>query len=627
MMDGSMEAQQKIWCDEDDHHLYEHFADFNEWLDGEEGQDLREQYGIDGLNQPSKAFYAGDKEAYDEAFRQYRIERRHEVLSQIWLEEQFGGDHWAQRNHDRFMQLIDRMEARQVVPFVGAGVSAAAHFPSWKEHLREQGRTAGLVPNAVEALLSAGRYEVIIEQIEQERGADVFAQEIRDVFSRTHATPELVWRISELFKDTVITTNYDRLLEQAYDTGEDNAFQVINGMTALERADPKAVTIYKLHGDVQQPARCILGKRQYDQAYGEGELDLGRQIPKLLAYHYKTSNLLFLGSSLNEDRTVQVFRAIKQNLGDEEIPQHFSIEQAPDDEAGLVARNAYLTSLGITPVWFEKGCFDYVEGILRQAKNELSHRGVFPGVEASGGAEAAFVCAAETGFNEYLRDFVDVMPLLYWFRRQVPQKETRKYLNAMQQVFYAHSIFTDGIDENLLRGLDRLLRAIANQPAFDGYSHGKLSVAFAHIQRYLQSHGQHNYAGEELDWNMHEMLTSSASQLDDLLVSGLLVPELDRLIIRLTITLLFHGKSQLHSPKDYCQLPETVSPELSDFLAFTLTKRLGVVVPDRLDQMLNDDIRYLCEVAWKNVDREVDLGFLARVKHFMTRFGRPVADI
>ena len=31
-------ALQKIWCDEDEHYRFEHFADFNEWLDSEEGQ-------------------------------------------------------------------------------------------------------------------------------------------------------------------------------------------------------------------------------------------------------------------------------------------------------------------------------------------------------------------------------------------------------------------------------------------------------------------------------------------------------------------------------------------------------------------------------------------------------------
>ena len=45
----------------------------------------------------------------------------------------------------------------------------------------------------------------------------------------------------------------------------------------------------------------------------------------------------------------------------------------------LVERNAYLAKLGITPIWFEKGCFDYVESILRLAKNELRYRGLMPG--------------------------------------------------------------------------------------------------------------------------------------------------------------------------------------------------------------------------------------------------------
>ncbi|MCP4934089.1 MAG: hypothetical protein GY927_07745 [bacterium] len=525
------------------------------------------------------------------------------------------------------MQLINRMEFGQVVPFIGAGISASASFPSWKEHLREQGRTAGMDAGHIETLLLAGAYEDIIEQIENERGIDVFAQEIRDVFSRTHAIPEIVWRISELFKDTVITTNYDRLLEQAYDTGEENAFQIINGMTALEHTNPEAVTIYKLHGDVQQPAQCILSKNQYDQAYGEDRLNLNLQIPKLLAYHYKNSSLLFLGSSLNEDRTVQVFRAIKESLGDEEIQQHFSIEQAPEEEPELVARNAYLASLGITPIWFESGCFDFVEGMLLQAKNELSHRSVFPGVDLSFNHQEEPSVATETDFSDYLRDFVDLMPLLYWFRRQVPQNETSKYLSAMQRVFYAYSFFTDGVDKDLLHGLDNLLRAISNSAHFDGYSHGKLSAAFHHFQRFLQSHGQNNYAEEKHDWNMREILTTASTQFEGLLASGAMTPELDRHTIRLIVALLHHGKNQFYSPKRYCELPDTVSPELSDYLALTLDSKLGVVVPDRLDQILNGDIRELCEVVWANFDRTEKPSFLAQVKLLMPRFSRRPAGI
>ena len=80
-----MNAQQKIWCDDDEHHLYENYIVFNDWLDGEDGQMLREEYSIDALSQPSKAFYAGDKEAYDQAFKKYRQERRHEALNEIFI--------------------------------------------------------------------------------------------------------------------------------------------------------------------------------------------------------------------------------------------------------------------------------------------------------------------------------------------------------------------------------------------------------------------------------------------------------------------------------------------------------------------------------------------------------------
>ena len=371
----------ETWCDRDEHKLFEHFIDFNEWLEGDDGADLREENKIDGLSQPSKAFFAGDKEAYDQAFKQYRKERRHEVLNETYLCEQFTDDHWFQRNLDHFEQLVQCLEAGNVVPFIGAGLSVTGGFPTWKEHLHQQGRTAGIDQTHIEILLTNGQYEAVIEEIENARGRDVFIQEIRDVFSRTGEITETVLQLTELFTDTVITTNYDRLIEQAYDSGEEDAFQIINGLNALERPAVDRITIIKLHGDIQNPAQCILSKNQYDQAYGNNQLDMTLPIPKLLSYYYLNSNLLFLGCSLNKDRTMQVFQAVKDQIGDADKPQHFSIEQAPEDEKKLVERNAQLAKLGITAIWFEKGRFDYVENILRLAKNELRYRGVMPGVK------------------------------------------------------------------------------------------------------------------------------------------------------------------------------------------------------------------------------------------------------
>jgi len=265
-----------------------------------------------------------------------------------------------------------------VVPFIGAGLSKAGGFPTWEEHLRTQGRTAGINAAHIERLLASGHYEEVIAEIETIRGREVFTQELRDVFSRTGQITDTTRLITDLFPDTVITTNYDRLIEQAFDTGAPTAYQVITGLDTGEKTEADRATIVKLHGDIRTPGNCILSKNQYDQAYGNDSIDMTRPISRLLEYYYKNGSLLFLGCSLNSDRTVQVFRAIKQGINDSAIPEHFAIVQAPEKEQELVNRNEYLLRLGITGIWFEKGQFQYVEDILRLARNELRYRGEMP---------------------------------------------------------------------------------------------------------------------------------------------------------------------------------------------------------------------------------------------------------
>ncbi|MFC1957326.1 SIR2 family protein [Chloroflexota bacterium] len=218
----------------------------------------------------------------------------------------------------------------------------------------------------------------MIEEIERSKGRDVFTQEVRDIFSQKGDATGTPLKLIELFCDTIITTNYDRLIEEAIKMREENTPQIINGINALEKLAVDRVTLIKLQGDINNPAHCILSKKQYDQAYGHNQLDMTLPIPKLLSYYYRNSSLLFLGCSLNEDRTMQVFKAVKDQIGDANRPQHFSIEQAPDDESELVDRNAQLTSLGITAIWFEKSRFEYVDSLLQLAKDELRYNGVVP---------------------------------------------------------------------------------------------------------------------------------------------------------------------------------------------------------------------------------------------------------
>ena len=212
-----------------------------------------------------------------------------------------------------------------------------------------------------------------------------------------------------------------------------------------------------------------------------------------------------------------------------------------------------------------------------------------------------------------MRDFIDLMPLMHWLHQAVPKSATEKYLAAMQRVFYAHSIFTQHTDQRLTYALDNLLRALANSAEFDGYTHGKLATAFESIQGYLKSIGEENHLGDKYEWNIHELLTIPTLQLEQLATQRA-DGNFDYHAIRLISALLQHGKSQSRFPQEFCELPGAVTHEFGDYLALALSSNLGFVVPYRLDQIYTGDIRDLCEVAWKNFDRPIELKFYERHK-------------
>src|SRR5690606_34780113 len=151
-----------------------------------------------------------------------------------------------------------------VVPFIGAGLSVECEFPTWRGHLIQQGRTSGLDGDHVLDLLNKGQYETVIEEIEAKGFKDAFIQELKDVFSKTGKITQTTLRLTELFTDTLITTNYDYILQQAYDTGENDRIQLLDSTNIQEIPDNDKLTIIKLHGDIRQPKSCIISKNQYD---------------------------------------------------------------------------------------------------------------------------------------------------------------------------------------------------------------------------------------------------------------------------------------------------------------------------------------------------------------------------
>ncbi len=122
-----------------------------------------------------------------------------------------------------------------------------------------------------------------------------------------------------------------------------------------------------LMGSANQVPFCLAGNSARD-------IDLALPIPRLLDYYYRNNSLLFLGCSLHNDRTIQVFRANKASHHGDGLPQHFVLEFCPENLEELRERNAFLADLGIAGIWFETKRYECVESILRLARNELAYR-------------------------------------------------------------------------------------------------------------------------------------------------------------------------------------------------------------------------------------------------------------
>ncbi|MDO8414200.1 MAG: SIR2 family protein, partial [Gallionellaceae bacterium] len=164
----------------------------------------------------------------------------------------------------------------------------------------------------------------------------------------------------------IVTTNFDDAIEKTYekDAGKFEAYmhgtQDHNFFQRLVRGDR---CLLKLHGDAENFATHILTKAQYEEAYGE-PFDFHKPLPKALRQIYISQSLLFLGCSLDQDWTLELFKKAKEEDA-YQIPNHYAILPAPTDEQVRQQKTSTLLALNIHPFWYPDGQHDYVEKLLQ----------------------------------------------------------------------------------------------------------------------------------------------------------------------------------------------------------------------------------------------------------------------
>lgn len=171
------------------------------------------------------------------------------------------------------------------------------------------------------------------------------------------------------FDCSVITTNFDRVLERVYETDGKAFVEKVTGRgqtSAFFRAIPAGERyLLKLHGNIDNATERVLSQNEYDAAYGnQGYVRMAFPLPKLLKRLFTSYSFLFLGCSLSVDRTLLTFMRAAGDEGPDSLPHHYAILGSPTDVEKKRTMDQRIADAHITRLWYPEGEHEHVEQIL-----------------------------------------------------------------------------------------------------------------------------------------------------------------------------------------------------------------------------------------------------------------------
>jgi hypothetical protein len=270
-------------------------------------------------------------------------ESRRKRLSEI--QESLQAD-LSNESYRRLEKLASLIPKGGVVPFIGAGMSVASGYPSWGGYLRDLAPD-WMEESVVQKYLDSGDLETLASEIQTARGASSFEESLAE-FDRQFPPSEEDYLLFDLFNGSMVTTNFDDLLENA-------AAQLERPYTVREGCDTWAgwvpesnaggdKVILKLHGHHARPHSRVLLKDQYEKAYGADGA-----VQRDLRGVFTTSCVVFIGCSLANDRTMEIALRVQSERPLGESRRHYAFLAATHDR---VARERFLTERGIFPIWY-----------------------------------------------------------------------------------------------------------------------------------------------------------------------------------------------------------------------------------------------------------------------------------
>lgn len=161
----------------------------------------------------------------------------------------------------------------------------------------------------------------------------------------------------------IFTTNYDTLLEDSYPASE---LKIVRCNADCSLSD-RSVNIYKIHGDFKCPEQIVITRRDYDELLSskKNEMVWNRVIEA-----FATTDILFLGYSLNDSNVRAILEHVTEILGDKRRRVFLIAPQLTDENISELASLsvAYIDAVAeeflssLTEALKDNVYFDFVSG-------------------------------------------------------------------------------------------------------------------------------------------------------------------------------------------------------------------------------------------------------------------------
>lgn len=272
-------------------------------------------------------------------------------------------------------------ETLNIVPFIGAGVSSCC-YPMWKDFLLKSFNLKTKEKIELTNILNSGKYEEAASFVSNCVGTTMFNDVVKRTFNPTCINSNQIYDYALLLpsitKELCLTTNLDGLLEKIFADQEKEIRVITPNMQDQmnEAVVSKKRFLVKLHGTQEESTTYVLTKEQYDMAYGldtQGEVNLSEptSFVSCLSRYVASKTLLFIGCSLDGDRTLKVLRKLTK-LTENKI-FHYALLELPDCEEDVIDRERkLLNEYGIRIIWYPKAQYDSIGVILKDLIENLA---------------------------------------------------------------------------------------------------------------------------------------------------------------------------------------------------------------------------------------------------------------